>query len=101
MSSIANPVVNVSVGGTVSTALDDSGLLWAWGSNELGELGVGDCEPRLKPFPILSLKDKQVSSVACGDAFVLCLGQKISRVPVREQEQVLAESEQPQLQAKK
>ena len=43
---ITNAVTDVSVGGTVSVALDETGLLWSWGSNQLGELGVGDCEPR-------------------------------------------------------
>jgi X-linked retinitis pigmentosa GTPase regulator len=71
---IANPVVNVSVGRSVSAALDDSGLLWAWGTNQNGELGVGDNEPRGHPFPILSLKGKKVTSVHCGDDYVMCLG---------------------------
>lgn len=52
---IMNQVVEVELGDSVNAALDTSGIVWSWGKNELGELGVGDCEPRVHPAPILSL----------------------------------------------
>lgn len=33
-------------------AMDTKSNLWAWGSNEQGQLGVGDNEPRLTPTPL-------------------------------------------------
>jgi len=64
---ISNRVVDVSLGQTMSVAVDEKGLAWSWGTNANGELGVGDHEPRIHPFPILSLKGKKVTSVCCGD----------------------------------
>jgi len=33
-------------------AMDSKSNLWVWGSNEQGQLGVGDNEPRLTPTPL-------------------------------------------------
>jgi X-linked retinitis pigmentosa GTPase regulator len=64
---ISNKVKEVSLGNTISVAVDEKGLAWGWGTNTCGELGVGDKEPRIHPFPILSLKGKTVTKVVCGD----------------------------------
>jgi len=76
---ISNKVVDVALGKTVSTAVDDKGLVWSWGSNEMGELGVGDGDARVHPFPVLNLKGKFVSKASCGDSFVMCLGKDIKK----------------------
>lgn len=76
---ISNPVVDVSLGKSISTAIDDQGLAWTWGSNKYGEIGVGDYEPRVHPFPLLNLKGKTVTKVCCGDQFTICLGKKIKK----------------------
>lgn len=55
-------------------ALDQKGLLWSWGKNEVGDLGQGDCEPREHPAPILGLKSQQVAQVACGNQFAIAIG---------------------------
>ncbi len=72
-------MVDVSLGQTVSTAVDSKGLVWTWGSNKLGELGVGDNDARVHPFPVLSLKGKFVQKAICGDSFVMCLGKDIKK----------------------
>jgi alpha-tubulin suppressor-like RCC1 family protein len=42
---------DISVGGFFGSAIDEKGLVWTWGSNTSGELGLGDFEPRIYPFP--------------------------------------------------
>jgi X-linked retinitis pigmentosa GTPase regulator len=54
-------VVDVSVGETLGAAVDNKGLIWTWGVNKSGELGVGDNEPRVHPYPVLTLKGKTVT----------------------------------------
>ena len=49
-------------------------VLWSWGANKHGELGFGDKETRSQPFPIQSLKGKQVTKISCGGQFAICLG---------------------------
>ena len=53
---ISNRVVDVSLGRDMNFAVDEEGLSWGWGENTHGELGVGDNEPRVHPYPILNLK---------------------------------------------
>ena len=48
----------MSVGGSFGIAKDKDGLLWTWGQNSNGELGLNDLKTRLYPHPILSLKRK-------------------------------------------
>jgi X-linked retinitis pigmentosa GTPase regulator len=67
-------VVEVSIGGCFGAALDREGMLWTWGSNANGELGLGDFEPRPHPFPVAHLKHKPVQKIACGGAFAIALG---------------------------
>lgn len=64
----------MSIGGCFGAALDRDGLLWTWGSNSNGELGLGDFEPRSCPHPVAHLKNKPVSRIACGGAFAIAIG---------------------------
>ena len=57
---IDSEIIDVSVGGCFGAALDKDGLVWTWGSNSKGELGVGDYEPRPYPYPVTHLKNKKV-----------------------------------------
>ena len=61
MLSVSNPVVSVSVGDSVSLVLDVEGIVWSWGKNEKGELGLGDTTYRPHPYPILNLKHKGIT----------------------------------------
>jgi len=42
-------IIQVSIGGCFGAALDRDGLVWTWGSNSNGELGLGDFDPRAYP----------------------------------------------------
>jgi hypothetical protein len=50
-------------------------MMWSWGQNNSGELGLNDSKVRLYPHPILTLKKKKIKTFACGGAFAVCLGQ--------------------------
>ena len=76
---ISNRVCDVSLGNTIGIAIDDKGIAWSWGSNTNGELGVGDRDPRIHPFPILNLKGKTVTQAFCGDQFVISLGNTVRK----------------------
>lgn len=71
---IDSDIIDVSVGGCFGAAVDREGLIWSWGSNSKGELGVGDFEPRPYPYPVTHLKNKKVKRVACGGAFAIAIG---------------------------
>ena len=67
----------------MSAAIDSKGMLWTWGTNEFGELGVNDNDPKIHPYPVLSLKGKQVTQISCGGSFVLALGSNLKKeIPV-------------------
>ena len=85
-------IVEVSVGGSFGVAKDREGMLWTWGSNSNGELGLNDFKTRLYPHPILSLKRKEIKKVTCGGAFVIALGyDKVEPIVKEVQEHVRLE----------
>ena len=45
-------VAAVAAGTSHSLALDDDGMVWAWGSNDFGQLGVGDMVARAEPVAV-------------------------------------------------
>lgn len=65
------------MGRSQGCALDETGLVWIWGANAQGELGVGDCEERSLPSPIVELKGCKVEQVQCGGSFSIGVGEKI------------------------
>jgi alpha-tubulin suppressor-like RCC1 family protein len=78
--SISNPVFDVCLGGnTLGAAIDQQGLLWTWGSNISGELGLGDTDPKVHPYPVMALKKKIVTQVACGSQFIVALGSNLKK----------------------
>jgi X-linked retinitis pigmentosa GTPase regulator len=72
--SLKSKVREVSVGGCFGAAVDETNKVWTWGSNSSGELGVGDYEPRVNPFPIVALHGKAVTRLSCGGTFAMALG---------------------------
>lgn len=38
--------------------IDNKGMVWVWGENKKGELGVGDYSSRSNPYPLANLKGK-------------------------------------------
>ena len=47
--------ISTSIGGTSGVALDEFGIIYAWGNNTNGELGMGDMENRNQPSIIVAL----------------------------------------------
>lgn len=58
VSAIPGKVVSAQVGRSHLSAIDDDGIVWIWGKNKKGELGLGDSVPRFTPYPLISLKGK-------------------------------------------
>ena len=44
-------------------------MVWVFGENSKGELGVGDYSLRNRPYPLVNLKDAKVQSVSVGGNF--------------------------------
>lgn len=42
----------IVIGTTVGCLMTDKGLVYVWGLNTQGELGTGDCKPRMSPYPL-------------------------------------------------
>lgn len=74
LTSINSKVIDISLGGCFGACIDINNMLWTWGSNNSGELGVGDYDSRINPFPVVSLQGKKVVKVSCGGSFTVSLG---------------------------
>jgi alpha-tubulin suppressor-like RCC1 family protein len=61
----------VSAGGRCTVALKTDGSLWAWGSNDYGQLGLGDATDRNVPVQVDSTKDWK--DVSVGDYHTVAL----------------------------
>jgi hypothetical protein len=48
-------------------------LVWSWGTNNKGELGLGDIAPRIVPYPNSTLKNKMIASVIAGDGYSIAI----------------------------
>lgn len=53
----------ISAGAFHNLALEESGLLWAWGNNEYGQLGTGDTQPRSQPILVQGLSGLTLASI--------------------------------------
>lgn len=65
---------DIEIGSFFGAAIDDTGLIWTWGSNTSGELGLGDYEPRKTMTPNKALQGRVVSRLSCGGSYVIALG---------------------------
>jgi hypothetical protein len=64
--------ISVSCGLEFSAALTTDGCVFAWGSNEKGQLGVGDTKDRLVPTQV-SLLLGRIREISCGWQFMMAL----------------------------
>ena len=55
-------------------AVDDQGIIYAWGQNQFGQLGQGDFRFRKLPTKVTHLKRKKVRIISCGGDFIVGLG---------------------------
>ena len=61
-------------------------MVWVFGENSKGELGVGDYSLRNRPYPLVNLKDAKVQSVSVGGNFCFAVTQDIAE-PKKDQVQ--------------
>ena len=65
-------IKNISCGFEFTICLDQIGKLWSFGSNEFGQLGIGNKEKYYKE-PQLINDISNVASISCGGEHTLCL----------------------------
>ena len=64
--------MQVAAGDNHSLCVTAGGLLFSWGQNRNGRLGVSDKSSRQVPTLVTELQGKQVVQVAAGDHHALC-----------------------------
>ncbi|XP_026063010.1 probable E3 ubiquitin-protein ligase HERC4 isoform X1 [Carassius auratus] len=60
------PLAQISAGGDHSFGLSLSGVVFGWGKNSAGQLGLGDTTDRHVPTVVKSLNRKKTVSISCG-----------------------------------
>ncbi|XP_056109501.1 probable E3 ubiquitin-protein ligase HERC4 [Rhinichthys klamathensis goyatoka] len=60
------PLAQISAGGDHSFVLSLSGVVFGWGKNSAGQLGLGDTTDRHVPTVVNSLNRKKIVSISCG-----------------------------------
>uniref|UniRef100_A0A673FNY8 Probable E3 ubiquitin-protein ligase HERC4 n=1 Tax=Sinocyclocheilus rhinocerous TaxID=307959 RepID=A0A673FNY8_9TELE len=60
------PLAQISAGGDHSFGLSLSGVVFGWGKNSAGQLGLGDTTDRHVPTVVNSLHRKKTVSISCG-----------------------------------
>ncbi|XP_016124858.1 probable E3 ubiquitin-protein ligase HERC3, partial [Sinocyclocheilus grahami] len=60
------PLAQISAGGDHSFGLSLSGVVFGWGKNSAGQLGLGDTTDRHIPTVVNSLHRKKTVSISCG-----------------------------------
>jgi alpha-tubulin suppressor-like RCC1 family protein len=60
------PIVSVQCGATHCLAMTSGGIVFAWGGNAFGQLGVGDTRDRLRPTEISSIRVARPSQIFAG-----------------------------------
>jgi len=73
VTSIPNKITDVSVGHTMGSVIDHKGIIWVFGENSQGELGVGDTTARVNPYPIVSMQHKGITQVALGGGYAMAI----------------------------
>ncbi len=72
-----NNVIDFAAGSGFSVIIDEKGDIWSWGSNEYGQLGLGDTAIRNEPTRILVSDDGNIlpkfSKITAGYGLTLCL----------------------------
>jgi alpha-tubulin suppressor-like RCC1 family protein len=70
---VGGDVRSIGVGRAHSVAALADGRLMAWGSNEFGQLGLGDREARVQPTLVSALAGERIVRVECGSDHTLAL----------------------------
>ncbi|RXN09137.1 putative E3 ubiquitin- ligase HERC4 [Labeo rohita] len=71
------PVAQISAGGDHSFVLSLSGVVFGWGKNSAGQLGLGDTTDRHVPTAVNSLNQKKTLSISCGGEHTATLSKEL------------------------
>lgn len=66
-------IASISAGDYHSVAVGNDGKVWAWGSNEAGQLGVGDTTPRSGPVQVVALSGVSIIDACAASNFTIAL----------------------------
>ncbi len=61
VSGMPNRAKSCSMSDSHICVMDSNGMAWVWGSNQNGELGLGDYTTRTTPFPLVGLQEKGIN----------------------------------------
>lgn len=61
------PLSRIACGGYHSLCLSKTGVLFAWGENTFGQLGVGNCDYQNRPVAVSALTSRRVKHLVCGE----------------------------------
>ena len=70
-------IIRLACGDHHVLALERDGELFSWGENNVGQLGLGDREPRALPEKIISLN--HIIKISAGPDFSFALQKKIDK----------------------
>ncbi|KAJ8035610.1 Serine/threonine-protein kinase Nek8 [Holothuria leucospilota] len=65
-------VLDMVLGPHHSAVVVESGLIYTFGRNSEGQLGMNNTKPRENPSQVRAMSDKIVHTVACGESFTVC-----------------------------
>lgn len=66
ISSITEPICEISCGLTHTGAVSENGILWMMGGNSFGQLGLGNKKGSVIPVKITALEKLKIKKVSCG-----------------------------------
>ena len=66
-------ITAIAAGGSHSMAIDSAGDVWAWGRNNIGQLGDGTYTQRNTPIQITALSDKGITAIAAGGSHSMAI----------------------------
>jgi alpha-tubulin suppressor-like RCC1 family protein len=64
----------VSCGNFHSACLDEDGVMYVWGANVFGQLGLGHTDDVSSPEVVSLYQDVSIHNLVCGGDFTMCLG---------------------------
>ena len=68
------------VGGSFIVIVDQDSRIVVWGSNQNGEIGVGDSKIRSHPTRLETIEEKTVSQVSVGGSYAFAIGKTTNRL---------------------
>lgn len=64
---IKEPLIQISCGLHHTVALTKTGQVLTWGGNRKGQLGDGQLTSSISPIPLVQLRHRPVTAIACGE----------------------------------